>query len=134
MVTLHFFFKFFWADIDVVNLDVKILAGTEGVVLVLNLLIADLDREVFYNFFVNKSLNDLYFFFWTEDGLLVLAFLDLGAKIRSVNQDHMVLIFLINKENGHVGSCCRKDIGRHGHNTCQHLLIDQVLTDFLVNT
>ena len=87
-------FKFFCCDIYIVNLDIKVLACTERVVFLLDVLIRDGDRKILDSFFLDKGLDDLLLFLGDSTVFWFLPSLTLVPRFEASMRTTSPLFFL----------------------------------------
>lgn len=86
-------------DSHILDLDLKILPGGEGVVFGGDVVVGDGYGEIVDRFLGVEGLDDAVFFFAGEEGLLVFAVLDLGAELGSVDEDDVAVVGVVEEDD-----------------------------------
>ena len=135
-VGFHLGVEFVGGNIDVVYLDVEILAGAQAVAFFLDFAVGHDYAEVFDGFGLAEGGHDfLDFVVFEADFLEAVRVLVFLAEFACVNEGDFVVVGLfaglVEEEHAHVGAGVREYVARHADHAIDDVFVNDAFEDFV---
>ena len=132
---MHLFRKLLRRQIYILDLHFKVLPSRERQFFLLNLFVGHGYAKIIHRLPCVKGTNNLGDLFLAENSLLVLSVHFLfGAQLRGIHQHYFAfLIIFVQKQDGDICSCIRKDIRRHRNHTAEPFFVYQIFVNCVSN-
>jgi len=137
-VGFHLGVEFVGGNIDVVYLDVEILAGAQAIAFFLDFAVGHDYAEVFDGFGLAEGGHDfLDFVIFEADFLKAVCVLVFLAEFACVNEGDFVLVGLfaglVKEEHAHVGAGVREYVARHADHAIDDVFVNDAFEDFVLD-